>query len=699
MKITTLFLTLLFCLIFVPAMLADTADTIPLIAYMQSTNEVPPSGVNATANAIVWVHVVRDTAGKITSGAVDFDVNTRFPGVNTFTGLHIHEGAAGVNAGIVIPTDVSAANPITVDATGKIAIFKQVPFGAATQPGVDVIQRLLANPENFYINLHTTANPGGVVRAQMVKAEMAVRIALLSPANENPPIANSNASGVVSLIVLRGVDPKGNFTTGAVVFDANYRGFPADTTLTGFHIHNGAASVNGPVVINTGIAGGAASVPAGPTGSGNLHYEVFATPEDAAFNAEVVVVNGLFDNPNGFYANIHNTVNPGGEIRSQVRTTDKVEFPVTMLSSNEVPPITGITGDAVAKVTAYTARNGDGTVAAGAVLFDVDYRNFVAGTTFTGLHIHDGPAGVAGPVTINTGLTGSNTVKSDTGAGNIYKLITVDTGAALNTLSTITQTPENAYINLHTVVSPGGIVRSQLIAASTALPQINAVTSNPDTKLTTLAPGEIFTIYGLNLSKVQSDLSGFYLLNSLPTGLDSVTVTVGGIPAPLYFVSAGQINAQVPLNVAPGPQPVVVKTSNGSSTTSTVTIATAAPAIYFDGGSGIAAVLKNVDFSLVTPDNPAKAGDVVLIYLTGLGQTTPALQTGNLQPGTGLNNTGAVTVTIGGQPAPFVYSIASPGFAGLYQIAVTVPSGVTGNAAVIVKAGTGTSNTVNIAVK
>ena len=104
-------------------------------------------------------------------------------------------------------------------------------------------------------------------------------------------------------------------------------------------------------------------------------------------------------------------------------------------------------------------------------------------------------------------------------------------------------------------------------------------------------------------------------------------------------------------------------------------------------------------FSLVSAENPAKAGDVVLIYLTGLGQTTPALQTGNLQPGTGFNNTSTVTVTIGGQNAPVAYSIASPGFAGLYQIAVTVPSGVTGAADLVVKSGTATSNTVKINVQ
>ena len=102
---------------------------------------------------------------------------------------------------------------------------------------------------------------------------------------------------------------------------------------------------------------------------------------------------------------------------------------------------------------------------------------------------------------------------------------------------------------------------------------------------------------------------------------------------------------------------------------------------------------------MITPDNPAKSGDVLLIYMTGLGQTTPALDTGSLPSGTGRNDTAPVTVTIGGQNAPVTYSIASPSFAGLYQVAVTVPTGVSGSVPVIVKAGTGTSNTVNLPVK
>src|SRR5207248_8066093 len=128
MKTTALFFLTLVLSVFAPGLMADTADTIPFIAYMTQANEVPPTGVNAVANAIVWVHVVRDTNNKITSGSVDFDVTYKFPGATNVTGLHIHSGPAGVNAPIVIPTDISAASPAVIDATGKGNIFRQVQF-------------------------------------------------------------------------------------------------------------------------------------------------------------------------------------------------------------------------------------------------------------------------------------------------------------------------------------------------------------------------------------------------------------------------------------------------------------------------------------------------------------------------------------------------------------------------------------------
>jgi uncharacterized protein (TIGR03437 family) len=148
--------------------------------------------------------------------------------------------------------------------------------------------------------------------------------------------------------------------------------------------------------------------------------------------------------------------------------------------------------------------------------------------------------------------------------------------------------------------------------------------------------------------------------------------------------------------VATGSQPVVVNNGNGGSTAFNVTVAAAAPAIFF---SPVAAVLKNSDFSLVSATNPAKANDVILVYATGLGQTTPAITTGGIVASDAIDNTTTVTATIGGQPATVVYSIASPGFAGLYQVALRVPAGVTGSSPIVLTQGTVKSNSVNISVQ
>jgi uncharacterized protein (TIGR03437 family) len=158
----------------------------------------------------------------------------------------------------------------------------------------------------------------------------------------------------------------------------------------------------------------------------------------------------------------------------------------------------------------------------------------------------------------------------------------------------------------------------------------------------------------------------------------------------------------VPFEATAGPQPLVITTAGGSSTSTNITVAAAAPSIFIvDTPNNLGAIVKNADFSLVTSSNPVKAGDVVVIYSTGLGQVTPAAQTGVLltPPASGFNNTGTVAVTIGGVNAPIAYSIGSPGFAGLYQTAVTVPSGVTGTAKVVMTLGTAVSNTVNLAVQ
>jgi uncharacterized protein (TIGR03437 family) len=111
-------------------------------------------------------------------------------------------------------------------------------------------------------------------------------------------------------------------------------------------------------------------------------------------------------------------------------------------------------------------------------------------------------------------------------------------------------------------------------------------------------------------------------------------------------------------------------------------------------------VLNNATDRLIRPGNPARAGDVLLIYSTGLGQTTPASRTGRIVPFPPEADTAPLTVTLGGKSADVIYSIAAPGYVGLYQTAVRVPSGLTpGNAALTLRLGDATSNTVNLAMQ
>ncbi len=112
---------------------------------------------------------------------------------------------------------------------------------------------LFTDPTQFYINMHTTDNPGGVIRGTVLEERLCRSINQMTQAEENPP--TGVAGGANSMTYVRvDRDSTGNVTGGAVSFNANYS-LSGPQTFTGFHIHNGKIGVNGPVVINTGLSG------------------------------------------------------------------------------------------------------------------------------------------------------------------------------------------------------------------------------------------------------------------------------------------------------------------------------------------------------------------------------------------------------------------------------------------------------------
>jgi uncharacterized protein (TIGR03437 family) len=185
-------------------------------------------------------------------------------------------------------------------------------------------------------------------------------------------------------------------------------------------------------------------------------------------------------------------------------------------------------------------------------------------------------------------------------------------------------------------------------------------------------------------------------------------LTIGGADAPLFYSSDGQINAQIPFELASNARhQAVVKTQKpgGQSITvpETITLAAVRPGIFSTNqqGNGQGAIL-NTRGALVDAGAAAAASDVVQVFATGLGATNPSVASGQLAPGAEplARVTAEVTAEIGGKPARVFFAGLAPGFVGLYQVNVEIPAGVAPGAATLVLRQAGVpSNTVTLAVR
>jgi uncharacterized protein (TIGR03437 family) len=208
-----------------------------------------------------------------------------------------------------------------------------------------------------------------------------------------------------------------------------------------------------------------------------------------------------------------------------------------------------------------------------------------------------------------------------------------------------------------------------------------------------VAPGSIASVFG----------SGF---GSTEAG---VSVLIGGIVAPLFVVTPGQINFQVPWQLAGQTQTTLTVTSGDmTSAPITVPLASPAPGIFLLTTAGQAAVLVANTTAIAAPagtfpgSRPAQQGEYISIYCTGLGPVThePATGAPAAADTVSLTTGGSVTVSVGGVNAPVSFSGLAPGFLGLYQVNAQIPSNAqTGSAVPLtISIGGVTSNQASIAV-
>lgn len=240
----------------------------------------------------------------------------------------------------------------------------------------------------------------------------------------------------------------------------------------------------------------------------------------------------------------------------------------------------------------------------------------------------------------------------------------------------------------------GAVVTSGAAAAGFHLspsgPSLNAggVVNAATNSAGVLAPGMLVSAYGSQFAFATTQTPSAHLSSSL----GGLTVYVNGFPAPLLLVSPGQVNFQIPWEITAGTATVTMIGNGPLGTLGnslTVTIGPFSPGIF---------KVTHADFSAVTASSPAAAGEILLLWATGLGAVSPTPATGE-PPASVTTTTTNPTVTIGGAQAAVQFSGLS-GFAGLYQVNVAMPAAIPAGAATpLVLSIGGQSATVAIATR
>lgn len=322
-----------------------------------------------------------------------------------------------------------------------------------------------------------------------------------------------------------------------------------------------------------------------------------------------------------------------------------------------------------------------------------------------------GYSGDGGPAT-SASLKGAEGVGADA-AGNVYisdednnrvRMVT----AGNQTITTIAGTGVGGFTGdgipaagaeiwtpEDLVVGPGGWIyfsdsqnrRVRVLTPPTAVSTGGVVSASEFGQFTSVAPGSWIEIYGASFaggsrSWTGSDFSGV----NAPTKLDSTTVTIGGQPAFIDFISPGQVNAQVPSNAALGMQQLAVTSSAGISAAYPITVnlvepGLLAPPSFNIGGKQYVGALFQDGVTWVlppgaipgVPSGRATPGDAITLYGVGFGSVTPATPAGQIVQ---QNNTLQMPfeLSFGQTAAVTSYSGLAPGAVGLYQFNVVVPN-------------------------
>jgi uncharacterized protein (TIGR03437 family) len=191
-----------------------------------------------------------------------------------------------------------------------------------------------------------------------------------------------------------------------------------------------------------------------------------------------------------------------------------------------------------------------------------------------------------------------------------------------------------------------------------------------------VAPGSYITLFGQNLAQTIATAPSY----PLPTTLAGSSLTINGVPAPLYYASPTQIDAQVPFGTAAG----------------------AASAILTVGGAALPAITFMVQATapgLFTTGMTASAGSVLNVYGTGQGMVDSPIADGAAAPDSPVRITAAVSATLGGQPAQVSFAGLAARLAGVFEVSIQIPNLPPGDYPLVITIGGVPSNSALITLQ
>lgn len=346
---------------------------------LDGNQEVPMVATTSMATAVVEIDET------LPAFKVSLDVSM----VSDVTMAHVHDGNIGMNGGVAFGlTDMG-------DGTYELA---------QTELTAGLLEDLMSG--EWYLNVHTTANPSGEVRGQIVADTVAVVTFPLSGLQEIPQVTtDAMGSGYALLDTLSNSVELAVVTTGV-----------EDATMA--HIHTGFAGENGPVL-------------AALTQSAD-DANVWMSDGELLLTADIVgvLVSG------GHYVNVHTPANAGGELRGQITASNIEVYGVVATGDQEVPAVT-------------TDASGVGAITLNTTTGSITGTITVTGITPTMAHIHVGEAGVNGGVVLPL---------TDEGMG----VFTVPADTVLDMAQMALMQADGLYTNFHTTDNPSGEIRGQI---------------------------------------------------------------------------------------------------------------------------------------------------------------------------------------------------------------------------------------------